>query len=217
MNVYLLISVLASMLAALNIALFNRNSKAHSLRICVFAYGLTVYYGLMAIRLLMGLTPASGPMTFLLLVSGVYFCMKRGNVSDLLAALIWPIRKLLNHRYFKNGIHAGFTLDLRDTAVSEKAISDLLEAIKKSKDTNHYKSLVVYVPDDRILNKEPHIEHLSPALPTLQPERIHRQRQSQGAKNRQQPARRAQKQRGPHLPAARKNPSNTRKQSPHYY
>jgi hypothetical protein len=96
MNLYLLISVLACLFAALSIALFNRNSKAHRLGICIFAYGLTVYYGLTAIRLLMGITPASPTHSFLLLFSGVYFCFKRGNVSDLWAALAWPVQKFLS-------------------------------------------------------------------------------------------------------------------------
>ncbi|PHV01664.1 hypothetical protein CSQ88_11040 [Iodobacter sp. BJB302] len=161
MNLYLLISVLACALAALCIALFNRNSKAHSLGISIFAYGLTVYYGLTAIRLLMGIMPTSPIHTFLLLFSGVYFCFKRGNVSDLWAALAWPIQKLFN--------------------------------------------------------KEHHIEHLAPALPTLQPARIYRQRHRRPAQDRQQPARRAARQRDPHLRAIRKSAAATRQSSGRYH
>jgi hypothetical protein len=161
MNLYLLISVLACLFATLSIALFNRNSKAHSLNISIFAYALTVYYGLTAIRLLMGITAASPTHSFLLLFSGVYFCFKRGNVSDLWAALAWPIQKLLN--------------------------------------------------------KEPYIEHLTPAIPTLQPERIYRQRKSPRTAYRQQPARRIKKHRDPHLRTIRKSQKTARQQSPHYY
>jgi energy-coupling factor transporter transmembrane protein EcfT len=164
MSLYLIVSVLACALAALCIALFNRNSKAHSKSIAIFAYALTVYYGLTAIRLLMGVTPASKPLAFLLLFSGLYFCFKRGNVSDVFAAWAWPIKKLLN--------------------------------------------------------KEPHIEHsehLTPAIPTFQPARIYRQRNRRPPQHRQQPARRAARQRDPHLRAIRKSAKAARQQSHHYY
>jgi Putative 3TM holin, Phage_holin_3 len=238
-SLYLIVSVLACTLSALCIAFFNRSNKAHSPAVSIFAYALTVYYGLTAIRLLMGITPASKPLTLLLLLSGLYFCFKRGNVSDLWAVLAWPIQKLLNRHYFENGRHADFTLLITDTAQNESDINDLREALKKSKASGHYQSLVVYAPSDKndgmqithhlpaqligiiqkflSVKKEPHIEHLTAAIPALQPARIYRQHNRRPPQNRQQPARRAKRQRDPHLRAIRKNPSNTRKQSPHYY
>jgi hypothetical protein len=105
MNLYQMISVLACALSALSIACFNRSNKTHSPAISVFAYALTVFYGVAAIQLAINQTPTSPWLSFLMLLHCTYLMFKRGNVSELFNAWAWLIKcQYMNvKRFLKKG------------------------------------------------------------------------------------------------------------------